>query len=88
MDFKDRCASVGGVFAFADSKFAEPSDASFCSMAQPEVQYNDFETPMCNFVSRCPRIAVTCTKTEDVLETVHRTVSLPGIPKPIAIASY
>ena len=88
MEFRDRCASVGGQFAYADSQFQEPSDSSFCSIAQPEVQYSEFETPMCNFVSRCPSIAVTCTKTEEILHTTPRIVALPGIPKPISLASH
>jgi len=88
MDFKDRCSSVGGAFAYADPKFQEPSDSSFCSQAQPEVQYTEFETPMCNFVSRCPRVAVTCTRTEDILHSTPRIVALPGIPKPVSLASY
>jgi hypothetical protein len=85
MDFKDRCSTVGGVFAFADPRFKEPSDASFCTQAQPEVQYSEFETPMCNFVSRCPHVAVTCVRTEEAIQTAQRTVFLPGIPKPISI---
>jgi hypothetical protein len=86
MEFKERCSEVGGVFAFADPAFQEPSDASFCSLAQPEVQYNEFETPMCNFVSRCPHVAVTCLSTADAIRhDVPRTVSLPGVPLPIAI---
>jgi len=85
MDFKDRCSSVGGQFAFSDPKFQEPADASFCTLAQPEVQYSEWETPMCNFVSRCPRVAVTCTKMEEILHSTPRVVALPGIPKPIAL---
>src|SRR5438045_1302513 len=80
--------AVGGFFAFADTQFKEPSDHFFCSQAQPEVQYSEFETPMCNFVSRCPQVAVTCTRTEDALQHSARTVALPGIPKPIAIGTY
>lgn len=86
MEFKDRCNSIGGAFAFSDPAFREPSDASFCGLAQPEVQYSGFETPMCNFVSRCPGIAVTCTKAEDTLQAPPRQMVLPGIPKPIAVA--
>ena len=85
MDFKDRCSSVGGVFGFADPTFQEPADSSFCGLAQPVVTYSEFETPMCNFVSRCPRIAVTCTKTEEAIAGSMRTVQLPGIPRPVAI---
>jgi hypothetical protein len=85
MEFQERCQAVGGVFAFADAGFQAPSDSSFCSLAEPVVSYSEFETPMCNFVSRCPRVAVTCATTEEVLRNVPQTVSLPGIPKPIAI---
>lgn len=85
MEFQERCQAVGGVFAFSDPRFQAPNDASFCSLAQPEVTYSEFETPMCNFVSRCPRVAVTCISTEEALQNVPRTVSLPGVPKPIAI---
>lgn len=86
MEFKERCASVGGSFAFSDPKFQEPRDASYCSQAQPEVQYSEFETPMCNFVSRCPRVAVTCMRPEDTLKNPGRPVMLPGIPKAVAVA--
>jgi hypothetical protein len=86
MDFKDRCNSVGGVTVFANPRFTEPSDASFCGQAQPEVQYSEFETPLCNFVSRCPQVAVSCVHTEDALQNAQRNVFLPGIPKPISIA--
>jgi hypothetical protein len=86
MEFKDRCSAIGGSFAFSDSRFDEPKDASFCSLAQPEVQYSEFETPMCNFVSRCPSVAVTCIRTEDAIRNMPRTVSLPGIPRPISVA--
>jgi hypothetical protein len=86
MDFKERCSSVGGSFAYADPNFKEPSDSSFCSLAQPEVQYSEFETPMCNFVSRCPGVAVICSRTEDTLQAPMRAVQLPGVPRAIALA--
>ena len=57
-------------------------------MAQPEVQYSEFETPMCNFVSRCPSVAVTCVKTEEFLHNSPHVVSLPGIPRPISIGAH
>lgn len=86
-DFRERCASVGGVFSFADPGFQEPSNETFCSAAQPEVRYNPFETPLCNFVSQCPNVAVTCSQPEDLaLQTAKRNVSLPGIPNPIHIS--
>jgi hypothetical protein len=86
IEFKDRCASVGGVFSFGMPGFEEPSDESFCSLAQPEISYNSFETPLCNFVSRCPPVPVTCLRPEDALMPMGRRVMLPGVPQPIAIS--
>jgi hypothetical protein len=86
MEFKDRCAAVGGQFAFSNPQFVEPTNAKFCGQAQPEVQYSEFETPLCNFVSRCPQVAVSCNHPEDAIQGLQRTVFLPGIPKPVSIA--
>ncbi len=86
MDFKERCTDVGGTFAYVDRNFKEPADSSFCGLAQPEVMYSEWETPLCNFVSRCPQVAVTCIRNEDVVQETLRTVQLPGIPNAIAIA--
>jgi hypothetical protein len=85
MDFKERCAAVEGVFSFADPNFREPADDSFCSSAQVEVRYGAFEEPHCNFVSRCPAIALSCIRPEEVMQTVQRTVALPGVPTPVAL---
>lgn len=86
MDFKERCTEVGGTFSFADPNFKEPADSSFCSLAQPEVMYSEWETPMCNFVSRCPQVAVSCIHNEEAIQGTLRTVLLPGVPNAINIA--
>jgi hypothetical protein len=84
-DFKERCASVGGVFAYADPSFREPTDAAFCSVPQPEVNYDAFETPLCNFVSQCPKVVVSCLDPDDALPRAPRTVQLPGVPQPVSV---
>jgi hypothetical protein len=85
MDFKDRCAEVGGVFGFADPNFKEPANESFCSAADVEVRYGTFEQPHCNFVSRCPPVVLSCARPEDIVQAAPRTVLLPGIPNPVSL---
>jgi hypothetical protein len=86
MAFQANCTQNGGTFTFAMDSFKEPANESFCTPAEPEISYNSFEKPLCNFSSHCPQVQVVCRHQEeaDSLNAQH-TVLLPGIPKPVAI---
>lgn len=86
MNFQTQCEQEGGRFGFAEAGFKEPADETFCSIAEPEVQYGNLENPLCNFVSRCPAVAVICHFEEDITPPIaQRMVSLPGVPIPVAL---
>jgi hypothetical protein len=85
-EFKDRCSAIGGMFAFSDPSFKEPTHNSFCSTPEIQVGYDSFEDAHCNFISRCPAVQVTCVRTPEAAEAAQRKVALPGIPAPIDIS--
>jgi hypothetical protein len=87
MAYQQQCEQRNGHFSFADPVFQEPSDESFCHAAEPIVEYGMFENPICNFVSRCPTVAVVCRVHEELPSmNVTKTVSLPGVPMPVFLS--
>ncbi len=54
------CHAKGGNIAFADPRFVEPTDETYCMQAQPEVGSNMFEGSLCNYRAVCPAITVVC----------------------------
>ena len=58
--FMSSCDNEGGVVAYDQPDFVEPTSSSYCLQAQPEVVVGAFEAQRCNFRSLCPAIIVSC----------------------------
>ena len=84
--FQEQCQQSGGAFSFASSSFREPADETYCTTAEPEVHYSALESPICNFVSHCPRVQVYCRRQEEPSNQATHTVLLPGIPKAVPLS--
>ena len=58
--FQDSCRQNGGTFAYSDPDFADPVDESFCSPPRLLAKSSYLEDTLCNYISVCPGVKVSC----------------------------
>lgn len=86
--YQRQCDQRHGTFAFQSADFQEPKDETFCSSPFINITYGRFENPICNFVSRCPSVAVSCTVGNESDNGFHiptQAIMMPGVPVAIPV---